>query len=481
MKSKIFTITTLLLLAGAMVGQIGAQEKNDNPDLVPAYTPPPAGASKPVVLPPIQEKMLSNGLKVIVVEQHELPVVSLRLMCKAGSFLDPAGKAGLTQFMTGLLTQGTQTLSATQIAQKIEFVGGSINASSGWDASYVECTVLTKYLDTATDLFREVTLHPAFANEEVERLRKQTLSGIESDKDQPGSLADNEFHSWLFKDYPFANPIEGTETTVTSFTAQDILSQYHLIFVPNNAVLAVVGDVDAKTASKVASKILGDWTKGAIPTVNATLPMQPSGLSIHVVNKSDATQSQIRMGHLGVSRKSEDFFPLTLMNYILGGGGFSSRLMKEVRSKMGLTYGISSSYAMRMEPGEFVINTFTKNESVRDAIRASLDLVKKYQQEGPTTKEMDEAKAYLTGSYPMNFETPSQIAGQLLNIELYGLGKDYIEKYRSRIEAITAEEVRRVANKYLSPDNMDIVVVGKAQDVETPLKDLAPVKVVEIQ
>jgi zinc protease len=345
----------------------------------------------------------------------------------------------------------------------------------------VESTVLTKYLDTAADLFRDVTLHPAFAAEEIERSRKQTLSGIESDKDQPGSLANKEFNGWLFGNYPYANPIEGTATTVSSFTREDVLAQYRLIFVPNNAVLAVVGDVDAKTAYKVATKILGDWNKGSIPAVKAALPSPPMGLNIHVVNKPDATQSQIRLGHLGVSRNNDDYFPVVLMNYILGGGGFSSRLMKEVRSKMGLTYGISSSYAMRLQPGEFVINTFTKNESVRDAIKASLELVKKYQQEGPTTKEMEEAKAYLTGSYPMNFETPSQIAGQLLNIELFGLGKDYIEKYRSRIDAVSADDVRRVANKYLSPENMDIVVVGKAQDVETPLKNLAPVKVVEIQ
>lgn len=481
MTSRISTTALLLLLFSLFCGWAAAQGTGEKPDVVPAYTPPPVQASKPVVMPPIHEQTLKNGLKVIVVENHELPVVSLRLMCKAGSFYDPADKAGITQFMTSLLTMGTQTLNATQIAQKVDFIGGSLNSSSSWDASYVEGTALTKYLSTISDLFRDVTLHPAFAPEEIERSRQQTLSSIRNDKDQPASLAEDEFNDWLFASYPYANPIEGTDSTVNSFTRDDIVKQYSLIFLPNNSVLAVVGDIDAKTGFNVAQKMLGDWKQGSVPAINASLPPAPKGLNIHLVDKPDATQAQIRIGHLGVSRETPDFFPLTVMNYILGGGGFSSRLMQEIRSKMGLTYGISSSFAMRKNPGAFVISTFTKNESVPQAITSTLDLVKKFQQEGPTDKEMQDAKAYLTGSYPLNFETPSQVANQLLNVELYNLGKDYIEKYRSRVEAVTADDVRRVAKQYIDPNDLDIVVVSKPQDVQAPLEKLAPVKVVEIQ
>jgi zinc protease len=481
MKTLNFTFFACLLIVTLADGTTWADGNRKGKDVVPAYKPKSEEPPKPVVLPPIHQKTFANGLKVIVVEHHELPIVSLRLMCKAGSFFDPTGKAGLTQFTTSLMDKGTETLSATDIAQKIDFMGGSLNASSGWDASYVETTVLKKYLSSVAELFRDVALHPAFSTEEIERLRQQTLSSLETDKDQPESLADKEFNRWLFSGYPYAQPIEGTETSVASFSRDDVLAQYGLIFIPNNAVLAVVGDVDAETGFDLAQKVLGDWKQGVVPSVSVSMPAPPQGLNIHLVDKPDATQAQIRMGHLGVSRQTEDYFPLVVMNYILGGGGFSSRLMKEIRSKMGLTYGISSGFAMRMHPGEFVIETFTKNASVTDAIKASRELVKQFQVEGPTEEELKAAKAYLTGSYPMNFETPSQIAGQLLNIEIYNLGSDYIAKYRSRIEAVTIAEVRRVAEKYLHPDNLDIVVVSKAQDVESSLKGLAPVTVIGIE
>jgi len=475
------TLIAGLLIAGMLMLPAGAGAQPDKPDAVPTYTPPANPALAPVKLPPIHEKTLKNGLKVIVVEHHELPVVSLRLQARAGSFYDPPGKAGLTQFMTGLLTQGTEKYSATQIADKIDFVGGSLGAGSSWDASHVETTVLAKYLDTAVELMRQVTLHPSFAPEEIERLRQQTLSGIENSKDQPDVLADEEFDRRLFGQYPYAQPIGGTEETVAAFTRDDVLAQYRTVFAPGHSTLAVVGDVSAKEGFRLAEKLLGDWKGASHAAPQAQLPPAPTGYRVYVVNKPDATQAQIRLGHLGVDRRSEDYFPLMVMNYIMGGGGFASRMMKTIRAEKGLTYGISSYFSARKQTGPFVIDTFTKNESILEAIQGTIDLVKQYQQEGPTEQELAEAKSYMTGSYPLNFETPSQIAGQLLNIDLFELGADYIEKYRSRIEAVSAEDVRRVAQKYLHPEDMVMVVVSKADDIAPNLEILGPVEVVQIQ
>lgn len=328
---------------------------------------------------------------------------------------------------------------------------------------------------------RDVTLHPAFAGDEIERLRTQTISSIKNGKDQPGNLANQEFDKWLFGRSPYANPIGGTEESVQSITRDDILAQYRLIFVPNNATLAVIGDISAKDGFGIAEKMLSEWKAGAIPGADYPPPEAPRGYRVHLVNKPDATQAQIRVGHLGVARSNADYFPLVLMNYVLGGGGFSSRLTKTIRAEMGLTYGISSSFSMRKDAGPYVIDTFTKNASVLQAIQESIKLVKKYQEEGPSDKELQDAKSYLVGSYPLNFETPSQMAGQLLSIELYGLGSDYIEKYRSRIEAVTAADVKRVARQYLHPDDLNVVVVSKADDVKSSLETLGPLKVIEVK
>jgi len=471
----------ILFIMVLLAAPLGAQNADIGNDPVPAYVPPAVPSLAPVKLPPIQEKVLENGLRVIVVEFHEVPVIALRLQVKAGSFYDPPGKAGLTQFMSGLLTQGTQSLSATQIAEKIDFVGGNISAGSGWDASNVDCSVLQKHLNVAVELIKDVALHPAFAEDEIERLRQQTLSSIKNAKDQPENLADEEFDKWLFGEFPYAQPIGGTEASVTSFTRDDILAQYGRIFLPNHSTLAVIGDVSANEGFRLAEKMFGNWKGGSLPAASAALPPPPQGYRIHIVDKADATQTQIRLGHLGVERKTEDYFPLVVMNYILGGGGFSSRMMKTIRAELGLTYGIGSSFSMRREAGPFIIDTFTKNESTLQAIQETIKLVKQYQEEGPTEKELAEAKSYLEGSYPLNFETPGQIAGQLLNIDLYKLGEDYIEMYRSRVAAVTSEDVMRVARRYLHPDDLNIVVVSKVDDVKASLESLGPVEVITVE
>jgi zinc protease len=471
----------LLLMVGLVAVPATAQTPGDTVDVVPAYQPPAKIKLDPVKLPPIKEKVLENGLKVIVVEHHELPIVSLRLVCKAGSQYDPPGKAGVTNFMTGLLKKGTESRSATDIADKIDYIGGKLGAGSGWSATYVTCTVLTKHLETGLDLMQDIALHPAFSDDEIERLRQQTLSSIKNSKDQPASLASEAFNAWLYGNHPYAFPTEGTEETVTGITRDDILEQYHRIFIPNNAVLFIVGDIKPKQAFKIAEKAFGDWNQGEIPQVEFPEVKNPEGYRIRLINKPDATQARIRIGHLGIARENEDYFPIVVMNYVLGGGGFSSRLMKVVRSEKGLTYGIRSTFNARLQPGPFTISTFTKNETTLEAIEETIAQLKKYQEEGPTDKELEEAKSYLTGSYPLNFETPGNIAGQLQAIEIYNLGSDYIEKYRSRVNAVTKEEVRKAARKYLHPDDLLIVVVSNADEVKEDLEKLAPVEVREIK
>ena len=449
-------------------------------DRVPAYKGDSSADLAPVVLPPISEKVLINGLKVIAVEHHELPVVSFRIMIKAGSAQDPIGKAGMGELTADLLLKGTKSRGATDIAEEIDFVGGNLRASSSWDASYITCNVLKKHFDAGLDLFSDVTLNPLFQKSEIDRQRKRAVSSYIDSKDDLGSVASEHFIRILFGEHPFGYESNGTDVTLNNITRKDLLDFYKNYYAPNNSVLVISGDITPDDAFAAAEKSFGAWQKKYIEFPETVSPQPLQGYNIVVVNKSDATQSQIRMGHLGIMRSNEDYFQVTVMNYILGGGGFSSRLMKIIRSEKGLTYGISSSFSARKMQGPFTIGTFTKNESVGEAVKEIINQMKIFLQKKATAEELNDAKSYLNGSYPMNFETPDQFASQLLNVELYDLGADYISKYRETVQAVTLKQIQEAAQKYLDPENMVIVVVGNKDEVLEQIQDLGEVEVLEI-
>ncbi|KPK99623.1 MAG: hypothetical protein AMJ91_07100 [candidate division Zixibacteria bacterium SM23_73_3] len=430
-----------------------------------------------IKLPPIKKTTLDNGLKLIVIEHHELPVVAFRLILKSGSTCDPQGKAGLANLTAGLLRKGTKTRSATQIAEEIDFVGGSVGAGSGLDATYATCQVLAKHFDVGLDLLSDIILNPVFKEDEIDRLRKQTLAGIKQQKDNPGSVAEEKFRKFVFGDHPYGQPSEGTEESITNILRDDIVGFHKGYYVPNNAILAVVGDVKSKEViKKVKAKFL-QWGGVEITLPSVVEPPPIKGHQILLVDKPDLTQTYIRVGHLGIQRKNPDYFPVKVMNYILGGGGFASRLMDEVRSKRGLTYGIHCSFDDNKLKGAYEVSTFTQNDSTIAAINAIIEQIKKIRAEGVTDKELEDTKSFYTGYFPLQFETPQQIATQVLDVELYELGEDYIKSYRDNIKGVTKEEVLRVAQKYLDPDNLKLVVVSKAEDVKSSLEPLGSMEV----
>ena len=449
-------------------------------DRVPAYKGGSSADLAPVVLPPISENVLANGLKVIAVEHHELPVVSFRIMIQAGSAQDPIGKAGLGELTADLLLKGTKSRGAKDIAEEIDFVGGNLNASSSWDASYITCNVLKKHFDVGLDLFSDVTLNPLFQKSEIDRQRKRAVSSYIDSKDDLGSVAAEHFNRVLFGEHPFGYESNGTDITLNNITRKDILDFYKNYYAPNNAVLVISGDITPEEAFAAAEKSFTGWEKKSVEFSEIISPSSPQGYKIVVVNKSDATQSQIRVGHLGIERSNEDYFRISLMNYILGGGGFSSRLMKIIRSEKGLTYGISSRFSARKMQGPFTIGTFTKNESVGEAVKEIINQMRIFLQKEATAEELADAKSYLNGSYPMRFETPDQFARQLLNVELYDLGADYISNYRENVQNVTLEQIQEAAQQYLDPDNMVIVVVGNKDEVISQLEDLGVIEVLEI-
>jgi len=433
-----------------------------------------------VQLPKVNRMTLDNGLEVLALEHHEQPIVAMRLVIRGGMSYDTPEKAGLANFTAGLLRKGTSTRDANQISEEIDFVGGSLGANAELDATNATCGVLTKHIAIGVELLSDIVINPTFAEDEVERLRKQIIAGIMQSKDDPNSVAAEMYNKKLFGDHPYGLPSIGSLETASDITRDDIVAFHEKYYLPNNSFLIIVGDIKPKEVFKMVEEKFASWEKGEIPDLNLPQPPPLDGYSIVLINKPDATQSNIVFGHLGIDRSNPDAFAVRVMNYIVGGGGFVSRLMKDIRSEQGLTYDINSQFSYNRDVGDFAITTFTKNESTSGAIKSTIDLLKDVCSNGVTEKEVDECHSFYSGFFPLVFETPSQIAQQLQIAELYNLGEKYLTTYISNISEIDVNKAGEAAKKYIDPDNMLFVVVGKADEIKTSLEEIGPVTVYEL-
>lgn len=433
-----------------------------------ATTPGPAAADFQVPHP--KSKTLANGLVVHVFEDHDLPTVYYRLLVRAGSSRESAGKAGLASLTTQAMRQGTESLSAKEMAKKIDFVGGYLSADADYDFSFASAQSRTPDRQIALDLLADMVLHPAFAPEEVARMKSQTQASIRQSRDDASTVADEHALALIHGRHPYGRPVSGDEQSVAGLSRDDVTDFHKTYWRPNNAVLAIAGDVKAEDEFAAAEKAFGSWEKAEIPPL---IPIQSPELTanrLRILDKPDLTQAQIRIGSIGLpSRSSPDYFPAIVMNYVLGGGGFASRLESEVRAKSGLTYDVSTGFTNGVDPGTFLISTFTKNESVKATIDAVLDVVRRYREQGPTADELEKAKAYYVGTFPFGFQGPGEVARQWLRAEFYGLGDDYFDQYRARVRAVTAADVKRVAQTYLRTEPLVFVVAGKGADVAPQL------------
>ncbi|PIV21331.1 MAG: hypothetical protein COS40_07905, partial [Deltaproteobacteria bacterium CG03_land_8_20_14_0_80_45_14] len=400
-------------------------------------------------MPPVQRTVLPNRLILIVCEEHSLPFVTFQLLINSGSRKDPSGEEGLSYLTARGLLLGTSMRTVTAIHEELDFMGASLSSSSGRDSATLSLQVLKKDLDKGWDLFMEALTQPTFPEEEIKREVEKTLAAIQSAEDQPDEVAEKEFQRALFLNSPYGHPVEGTKESLPRITREAIVRFYRTYYHSNNAILTVVGDISAEEVKTKLLPSLAKWPMAEIPKI----PFKPSFAREPKTVKIDRgiTQANIIMGHAGVSRDNPDYYALTVMNYILGGGGFSSRLVEEIRNKRGLAYSVASFFDPGKYPGSFQIVLQTKNTSAREAIALSLQGVERIRKELVSEKELEGAKKYLIGSFPMRLNTQGKLTGFLTQVEYYGLGLDYPEKYSFLIRSITREEIFRVAKKYLHP------------------------------
>ena len=431
--------------------------------------PPVLGPPPKVALPPIVTRELPNGLKLMVVEQHELPLADFVLVIRGGGTLDPATKGGVANLTSSMLTEGTTSRNSLQIADQIAYLGIGLSAGSNWDASTVSLHTPTSQLDSALALFSDVVLHPSFPSEDFERARKNRLTNLVQLKDRPTAIADQAYASILYgSEHPYGHNLIGTEASVKGMTTADLQSFYKSKFIPNNSTLIIVGDVNASQIENKIKALFGGWQRGAQTQFTFGNTPKANATTVYLIDKPGAAQSSFRIGSIGVPRSTKDYFALKVMNTILG-GSFTSRLNQNLRETHGYTYGARSRFDMRQSAGPFTASAeivAAKTDSSLVEFMKELNAIR----DTVPTVELSKAKRYLQLGMPGDFETTQQIANQLVPVVLYGLPLNYYNDYVANIEAVTQADVQRVAKQYIDPASLAIVIVGDRKNIEAGLK-----------
>lgn len=432
---------------------------------MPAAQPP-----RPFHFPHAETRTLSNGLRVFVVADHRQPSVAVRLvLMSAGAIRDPQSMPGVASMTAAMLTQGTQTRSAQQFAQAIDFVGGHVDASASDDDTDASLTVVSRDLDLGVSLLSDAVLHPAFSDDELARQKQQTLSGLRVEYSDPTYLASAVFDRTVFGESPYGMPSDGTPDTVEKMSRDDLIKFHDSNYAPNEALLAFSGDVTPERAFALAEKYFGTWQTQQIQAAEPPAAPETQGLHFIVIDKPDAVQTQIRVGDLGIRRNNPDYIPLVVTNRIFG-GGYNSRLNTEVRVKKGLTYGASSSFESERFAGVFVAQTFTRTEATAEATQLVVQLISQMSSGDIQPDELKFAQDYLSGVYPIQSETAAQVAGRILAVAEYGLAPDYNDAYQQKILGVTDSMVKEMAQHYFNSQNLDVVLVGNSSKFLPALK-----------
>ena len=425
--------------------------------LTALWCPGPAAAADQVL--GVREK-LPNDLVWLYSQQTGLPLVTLELTIKAGTLQDPKGKEGLANLTASLLLSGTKSRNATQIAQELDFMGARLKAGGGDDFASISLVILKKDLGAGLELLKDVLLNPTFSLPEVQRKVAQYKAALESEQDEPMVVAGRTFAKDLYGDFPYGHPVRGTPQGLAAITPKDLAEFHRTYYRPNNTVLSLVGDLTQAEAGQAVSKTFGSWAAAPIPALKLP-PIPPLSQRQAVVIDKDISQANIILGSLGINRQNPDFYAFQVMNYILGGGGFSSRLMDDIRENRGLAYSVSSSFSPGLEPGPFTVALETKNPSAAEAVTQVLEQLKLIMSQPVQPKELEDAKSFFIGSFARKMDSMSKRAWLLSYVEVYGLGLDYPWKYPDLIQHLTPADIQKVAEKYLHPDKYLLVVVGK--------------------
>jgi predicted Zn-dependent peptidase len=423
-------------------------------------------------LPPYKKVKLSNGMTLLLMEQHEVPVISFSFIVKAGSVADPSGKEGLAALTAELLRKGTKTRTADQLAAELDFIGGDLGARASYDYTNGTAEFIKKDINTGLNLLADVMLNPTFPQAEVTKLLKQRIDGLKAAKDQAQGVIGTYFAKYLYGDHPYGRPTQGDEKTLAGITRADVATFYQSWYAPANTTLAVAGDFHAAEMEKLITDKFGAWnTKASAPVkVPDATPFQ--GKKLLLVDKPDSTQTFFMIGNTGIARNNQDRVHINVVNTLFG-GRFTSMLNSELRIQTGLTYGARSTFDERKAKGPFAISTYTRNEKTEEAIDRTLAIAKRLHEKGFTEEELKSAKTYIKGVFPTSLETTDQLAATIAQLDYYGLDETDVNNLYAKIDAMTLADAQRIIKQYFPLDNLVFVLVGKASEIEKIAKKYA--------
>jgi zinc protease len=442
-----------------------------------ALTSPPADLpARPFVLSKEQMRTLPNGLKIVVVESHTVPVVTLRLGVAAGSVLDAADDPGLADAVASQMTAGTDKFNSLQLQEAIEGLGGSLSVTAGKDSAIVGASALAENFTRLTEIMADVLQHPAFPADELATHKQLTQQSLVLQRQQPAFLASQEFNKVVYGLHPYG-VFSTTPAAVQALTSEKLKAFYQAHYTPRGSVLVVVGDIKPAVAFAQLTRTLGTWAAANGEAVTATYSTPPlmTARRIYLVNRPGSVQSNIVLGNLAIKRSDPDVYSLTVANIILGGGGFSSRLFSSVRERLGYAYDVSTGVNRNSLAGDFTASAQTRTDVTAPALKEMLRLTEQMRATPVTATELKEAQSFLKGNFVLGLVTQSGLASSLLSRELYGLPADYLTSFRSHIDAVTVADVQRVAQKYFLADRAAIVIVGDADKLRAPLKEIGEV------
>jgi predicted Zn-dependent peptidase len=413
---------------------------------------------------PHEKVVLKNGLTVLLLEKHGVPLVNLYALVKTGSAGDPAGEEGLASITSGLLRKGTKTRTAQQFAADLDYIGAAFESEAGADFSSVSTEFLTKDLTRGLELFSDALLHPMFPDAEVQKLLAQSVDAVRGAKDDPQQVLGVYYDGYLYGTHPYGRPAGGDELSLQRIKRDAIMKFYEANYAPGNTLLAVAGEFDAAEMRKKLEEVLGSWPAhtAAPPPISAAAPVK--GKRLLLVDKPDATQTYFAFGNVGIARTDPDRVAIRVVNTIFG-GRFTSELNEALRVESGYTYGASSFFDSRKAPGPFGVFSFTKNETTTPAIDLALQVLQKFRNQGVTDEQLKSAKSYIKGQFPPNIETSRQLAQIIASHEFYGLGDDEINQLEARVDAVTPEMAKQVIQKHFPSGNLVFVLIGKASAI----------------
>ena len=435
--------------------------------------PPPLGPAPSLKLPAIQKQRLSNGLAVWIVEHHEVPLAQINLIVRSGSAADPIGKYGVGSLTAAMLDEGAGTRSSLDLADAIEFLGANLSTASSFDASSVRMSVPVSKLAEALPLMSDVALRPTFPSADLDRLRKERLTGLLQARDNAGALIQLAFPRIVFgPTHRYGTSANGLPATIEALTVDDLKTFYRSHFRPDNATLLVVGDLTPATALPMLERAFGNWKADGMAPLVADVPNAPqlTKRQVYLVDKPEAAQSQIRIGWVGVSRSTPDYAVLEVLNTVLG-GSFTSRLNQNLREKNGYAYGASSGFDMRLSAGPFLAAAGVQTDKTADALKEFFNELNGILTPVPPD-ELAKARNYVALGFPGEFETTSDMARKLEELVIYNLPDTTFSDFVPSVTAVTAADLQRAAARFVQPERMAVVVVGDLKLIEGPIRAL---------